>query len=388
MSEPNELLVRGRCACGKRFRIRHARPGSVVTCPNCGRSIGIRAADLLIAAAGEQLVPLQFEPAELREAIPVGDAELRPAPVGSRPGLTGQTELDHNDALLTAALHGGPRLPSVEDDLAAGRAEQAGQAGPITTAPAQFVEELLRSFSFAGQPHNARMVVATTLGLALPLVIVEFLSGGAGFLVAVPSVSIVTAILLLAVSAVVLACIARFYWRTLTTSAAGQDDIPITDSGWDVWDDALRPVLWLAVITALCAAPALAIARWAPGSVPHVAVQVAIALAACMGSLLWPVAVMSVAIGEHLLFLRPDWLVRCIVGIGWVYLVAWLQVAATAGALVGVVAYLPRAGPWPLLAQLACEVAGLGLVLYLGYVLFRTLGLLYRHFNRRFPWQF
>ena len=39
MEQPQPILVRGRCSCGKRYRIRNARAGITVMCPNCRRLI-------------------------------------------------------------------------------------------------------------------------------------------------------------------------------------------------------------------------------------------------------------------------------------------------------------------------------------------------------------
>src|SRR5690606_30754290 len=35
MADWGEAEVRGRCGCGRRYRILHAKPDQVVTCPNC-----------------------------------------------------------------------------------------------------------------------------------------------------------------------------------------------------------------------------------------------------------------------------------------------------------------------------------------------------------------
>ena len=382
MDEQPEVLVRGKCACGRRYRIRHARPGSIVTCPNCRRTIAITDADLRIAAGEECLVPLQPEQAEQLEAILIDDVDLRPAAAGSREGLTGLTEATHDDAALSMAMHGSARFQSTAEPPSAAAEAAARKRGITPSARNAFLADLWASFYFAGKSRNAMTVLAMGLGCSAPLVYVAFVQ----VFVRSMALSLLLFVLALLISAVVVVSVVQFYWRTLTMTAGGEDDIPVAEPDWGFWDDVLRPVVWVVVITALCALPALAVRRFFPSAGPNaVILQVA---AGAAGSLFWPVAVMSVSIGQSIMFVRPDWLLRCMLGIGPVYLVAWLQVMAVAAALIWSVVYSPMPGYWPLPMQLVGMVAGMVLALYLGYVLFRTLGLLYRHFHSRFPWRF
>ena len=103
MEQPRLILVRGQCACGKRYRIRNARPGITVMCPNCRRPIPITESDLRAAAADAQLIPLQAETVEPLEVIPLDCGELTLAPEGSRPGLTGERLHSHEEAMLAEA---------------------------------------------------------------------------------------------------------------------------------------------------------------------------------------------------------------------------------------------------------------------------------------------
>jgi len=103
VEQPQLILVRGQCACGKRYRIRNARPGITVMCPNCRRPIPITESDLRVAAADARLIPLQAEDIEPLEAIPLDCGELMLAPEGSRPGLTGERMHSHEEAMLAEA---------------------------------------------------------------------------------------------------------------------------------------------------------------------------------------------------------------------------------------------------------------------------------------------
>ncbi|HUU99190.1 MAG TPA: hypothetical protein VM487_25945, partial [Phycisphaerae bacterium] len=178
-------------------------------------------------------------------------------------------------------------------------------------------------------------------------------------------------------AALVLLYVVQFYWSILTHTAGGKDELSWFDADWDLWDDAFKPLIWLAAISGLCSLPAFGLYWYVPAA--YVWKDPVVWAALIGGWFFWPVAVMSVALGNTLLFVRPDWLVRCALGIGPVYLLAWLLVMTV---LVG----------WTAVYRFHAGLAGLPPVrlavsLYLGYVLFRMLGLLFRHFRGRFPWK-
>ena len=177
-----------------------------------------------------------------------------------------------------------------------------------------------------------------------------------------------------------------FAWQTLTRTARGEDDLPMIGTEWDLWEGVLKPLVWMALITVLCAGPALALHWYLPATYPSRLWILGGALA--LGSLFWPVALMSVALGEALVFVRPDWLIRCILGIGPVYVIAWLQCLLVAAGLVIVYATDLMHMGGGLLDTFAFPPAFATAALYCGYVLFRTLGLLFRHYRHRFPWKF
>jgi hypothetical protein len=86
--------------------------------------------------------------------------------------------------------------------------------------------------------------------------------------------------------------------------------------------------------------------------------------------------------------LRPDWLVRSLVGIGPLYIVPWLLVVVTVVGGYGLLAGMERMGTIPFVGEILFTIAFALLALYLGYVIFRILGLLYRHFHARLPFDF
>ena len=170
----------------------------------------------------------------------------------------------------------------------------------------------------------------------------------------------------------------QFYWAVLKHTANDEDVIPWAQTDWSFWYDGFKPLTWMIIISFLCTLPALVLRWLAPPPLNSDPAAFAIALAA--GWFFWPVAVMSVALGNTILFVRPDWLVRCVIGIGPVYLVAWMAVLL---AVIGWVLFLQFWQYW-----IWIPVLGFAVNLYFGYIVFRTLGLLFRHFRARFPWQF
>ena len=177
----------------------------------------------------------------------------------------------------------------------------------------------------------------------------------------------------------------QFYWSVLTSTANGEDEISLVQADWDWWDDALRPLLLLALISAVCTLPMLILDRVLPPAQALRTHMLWTTLA--LGWFFWPVSVMSVATGGTLSFLRPDLLIRCIIGIGPVYLAAWAIAATTLASWWIVIAAQSTPLPIPIIGTIGVLFIGMTANLYFGYVLFRALGLLYRHFQQRFPWR-
>ena len=135
--------------------------------------------------------------------------------------------------------------------------------------------------------------------------------------------------------------------------------------------------------------PCLWVLMYAPKSPNTLALSLVLL---ALGWFFWPVAVMSYAMGRSFAYLRPDWLVRCVYGIGPVYLIAWVLVMGTIAAWYGFYIGIGLLDNLPLWGKglLAIVVSPLAACvnLYFGYVLFRMIGLLFRHYRTRFPWKF
>lgn len=362
------VLVRGRCKCGRRYCIRNARAGVTVACPNCGRPIPITGADLLTADADARLIPVQGEAVEPLEVIPIDHGRLNLAAAGSQPGFTGKTALNHEEAMLASAQRGALGFNLSYDDMHPG-AETDGAAVLIELEPIrrEFVHDLFASFLCAGIPRNALNLLVTALAFWI-IVAAQHVLAPFGLLI----------LLVAPLYLVVIVYAMQFYWSVLRLTAAGEDEIPWAQSDTSFWDDGVKPILWMMAIAAFCTAPAWLYA-WLFGRAGGVDPVIEYVLLG-VGWFFWPVAVMSVALGNSIAFVRPDWLIRCVVGIGPVYLVAWLAVLIAVGGWVAT---------WRLTEWLIwIPVAGMIINLYFGYIVFRTLGLLFRHFRERFPWKF
>ncbi len=364
--------IRGRCKCGKLLRIRNARAEQVVRCPACKRTINITAADLRAAAAGATLELRQSMATAAPEALPLAFDELRPAPHGSQPGVTGRAAT--HDESLASELLGRPAISeNPTPDVPAGALDvETLRSLPRLTLWKNFLTDLLMSFAFAGKLNNLILVACTAIACFLPTLI--------GL---IPMMGLVTGLLMLLWSIVVGLYIVHFFWSTMTRTASGEDDIPLVEPDWSLWDDGVVPLFWLALVSVLCFAPAGYVHFFMEDSVRQGLLLIGALL---LGALVWPVAVLSIALGDSLLYLRPDWLVRCILGIGPVYFVAWVFMLITVAVWTGLSVLEPPADI-PILMLLYFPVAWF-VELYFGYVLFRMLGLLYRHFRHRLPWDF
>lgn len=368
-----------RCMCGKRYRVRNAQLGARTECSECGSTVEVTAADLETDFAADGAIHLHQDPVEAKEAIPVGDNTVRLADKGSRPGVSGKTVLIHEEAAIAAAMAG--RAIDGLGGLTSGSV--ASDAYDEDGAPRRgFINAMLASFWFAGRRNNAVFVALTAAPLALTQIL----------WVVLPFPISLIALFFMFVMAMALV---QFYWSVLIHTTRGEDEIPWFETDWDMWDDIVRPVWWITWISVCCSIPAFLVARLMP---PSPAADLAGWLALAVGWFFWPVAVMSYALGRSFGFLRPDWLVRCILGIGPAYLVVWALVMITLlgwwGFYYGqrwVAFELGVAGlPTPILwiASVAMALLDSLVTVYFGYVLFRMIGLQFRHYRDRFPWKY
>jgi len=369
--QPHGSIVRGRCACGRRYRIVRAAPGVTVSCPQCGRTITVTRDDILAATGGTPFEPIQHDP-EPREAILVDYGELTLAPAGSRPGYTGETFLDHEEAVMTSAMHGW-RAVAFDDDQ--------GPQGLIGMRPRvvrPFLRDLLLGFACGRVLNNAMNVFLTGLLWFLLGSLLLVVPQAPARLQPLAAVILIGAALLLGLYTV------QFCWSVVRTTAAGQERVPWVPARADLWEHLFKPALWTLYVSGWCAALPLVALVFTPGPPdPRHPAVIALAL---LGALFWPGAMLAAALTDDIRALRLDRLVRAIAASGPAYGLTWLLAT---GALVAWVtaARIARgtmAGPNDQ-ALVLLAPAALG-AMYVTYLLYRTIGLLYRHRAARLPW--
>lgn len=370
MDQESAKAITVRCACGKHYRIRTPKAGARTTCPECGSMIEVTAADLDTSFDADGSIRIHQEQVEPQEAILLDGGEVTVAKKGARLGVTEGVTFAHEEAQLADAISGHHVTVAPEEAATLGLV-----ASEKPTIRRSFVGDLLASFYFAGNWHNAFNILIMGFVYALIFYIGSLIFLPFSLIMVIPYAFIVLYVI-------------QFYWMVLTVTADGEDHIPWFESDWDWWSNAFKPFLWVLWISFVCSLPGLLALWYIPSSDPTRMAMIWAGLLA--GWFFWPVAVMSVALGNTILFIRPDWLIRCIWGIGWVYIVAWVAVMVTLAAWV-----LFIRAPEPALVQ-AVPIIGYPVYLFFctclqlcfGYVLFRMLGLLFRHFRARFPWKY
>lgn len=368
MAPVPETILRGRCRCGQRYRIRHATPGRVVNCPKCGRPIVIRPEDITAAQSGLPLAPDQPE-GEPLDAIPLDGAELRLAPAGAAPGLSDQQVIPADDVAVSGAtrtlrLHSGPDAPAAVSHWDSDLDEGSGFS-PL-------VRDLALGFVLAGRPANLGHLL---LRAAICTVMLWFLVMTPLFFRFIVGWLLFFGVLLYAV---------RFVWGTLTLSAAGEDDLAALSEDWSWLADAVLPALWLALFTVASLVPWALVTWFVPATQPgRPGLQLA---ALALGVFFWPAMVLAASLASPLAAVRPDILIRVVIGIGPAYLLAWGVVLATFALWLGMlwsIGWLAVLTPLPGVGLLFLSIFA---ALYSGYVAFRTLGVLYRHRSDRLRW--
>ncbi len=360
MAEPTaEIFVRGRCICGRRYRVRHATRNSAVACPSCGRTITISEADLRLADGGDEVILLKSDVAlEEPYVVPLEGGGLRLAERGARPGLTFKSRYTNPDAQISAAI-GRQSFKGAIKDVNERLAASGGGWRPDDPAIMDFLDAL----TVGRSPKNLLVVFLSALGCAILL-------AGIGF---APLLGFARPVLILLGLTAMAGYAAHLMWSTLFHSANGEDELSMTEN-WNPFDDGVRPLIYLLFISCLCTLPAFAMGWWGPAvSRPVLTFHFLIAA----GWFFWPVSVFAVALGDSIRALRPDFLIRCLVAIGPSYVLWW-------GLVYGMLWLWSGLFQFALGQPMAFAIAPF-FVFYCAYALGRVLGLSYRRYQRRLP---
>lgn len=374
---PVESVVRVRCACGQRVRLKNARAGAIVQCPRCARSIRLTDADLRAASLGVALQPMQADIAHAPDAIPLGDEQLRLARTGSRPGATGEV-VETEEELVRDLLNPSAFSARRRATAARGTRPESYAGLPRSETFQRFVTEVAASFVLGGRLRNLWTLAATAVGVLVPLAVMAglmYLTQG-WYLASLAGLAVGLVMLALSVIGIL-----QFWWTTLTQTASGEDDIPIFVSEWDFLSDAVRPAVTLLISALVAFGPAAWMWAAYGRAVPQFYATVALLL---LGSALWPLVLLSLGASGSLVLLLPERLVATLRGLGAAYPVAWGVEVVSVAMVIGYSSLEARLAQTSL-SQLAFDATLLLIAMYVGYVLFRTIGLLYRCFAHRLP---
>lgn len=320
------------------------------------------------------------EDRELPEARLLDELPVRLAPRGSEPGFSGRVIYTNDDAMLRDALSGGGSRAGLPESLPTSISKQLEIKKRSSST--DFLLDAFSGFYFGGKREDALNLLFTALALAVPSLLAALLSGVFG---GIPLVGFFIGIVMFIWQVCVLLYTVHLLWNSMAQAAVGDSGIPVSEGSWDWWDDAVRPLIVLVLITAICALPAILLYYLLP-TTPYR--PILLGLGAVLGTFVWPMTVMSVGVGNGIHYARPDWVLICIVRTGPAYLVAWLfavLVAVLGG--VSVAFFQGIALGLPDIVALSLVPVTCFLFLYFGYILFRTLGLIHHHFRERFPWQ-
>lgn len=386
---PEHADIRDVCVCGRRYRIRNAYPGFVFTCPDCGRVTTITQADIDLAAPEDNLAgvmpterPAETEPP--RDAILVDGFGLRLAPQGSKVGDAGKVLYETEEAKVAGAL--GLSRPGPAPYVAPAQGVGPAQAEVGRARRRSFLEDVGRSFVLCGSSDNVIKLSVAVAGTLLAMLCTWALTAMTQAILAVGAFIVPFAMLFVIIAwALVHMYIIHVMWLTLTVTVDGEDELPLAMPIQSIWDEVFMPAFRLLAAVAVCLLPAILVWWFLSGTAARDVLQ---PLTLLFGAFLFPVALMGLGIGQSIFFLRPDWLVRCIIAIGPIYIVPWaivmLMLLLSHLLVLGLGAF-PQA---LFINEVLIPVVLVFLQMYLGYVLFRTVGLMYRHFRDRLPGQF
>ena len=338
-------MIEVRCSCGHRFGVDEDAAGLTADCPRCGE-------DVPVPPEGPE--PLALDPT----SAPPGHTQTL---AGDSIAPPPENPLDQADGERTLDYSRGISLDEFSDAIA--------------QPTIGFFRDVLRSFAvlFGGRNWSIPIMMAI-VDVALLVVVILMLA----FTGSPVFVAIVSTLALLP-----LAWHCAIFFRACRAACAGDDQIKLVALQEGVWEDLIKPFgqfvacWWLAMLPMWLY---LAFLAFAGSFRPPVEVALAVL---CLCLLLWPAAILLIALGDSVTALTPRNLLRLIAGALWVYLLVWAALVGVAalGIAAGVVARhaLGQVGVCPLLGLYAILL----LVSMTGLLMMRVIGLMYHHFKAR-----
>ncbi|OPZ98637.1 MAG: hypothetical protein BWY71_01210 [Planctomycetes bacterium ADurb.Bin412] len=193
------------------------------------------------------------------------------------------------------------------------------------------------------------------------------------------------------------AYIFAYMFDVVVTTAGGEDELPNLPVLTDWWDDIIRPYLLFQFSFLYALLPGIAVGIYflilfygSEAETFPAGQLMLLAVLFGLGLFFWPMTIMGLALGGSIVTIRPDYVVRSILGTFFPYLaccvslylccLAWGISHFSFGAVVAkegsIAGYI--------LMGLAGQIGGLCLWIYA----MRTMGLLYRHYRHRLAWDF
>lgn len=338
-------MIPVQCKCGRAFEVADALAGLTAECPACGADAAVP-----FPGQGEELA-LNTRDYTPREVTVI--AEPIPEDVPTVGYASADTERTLQDAMT------GPRPETFGDTIRPPRV--------------RFARDVFAGFGALFAGPNRRML-PTLAGLNLLLATPVALGPlGVWFW---PFLGFVPLGLQLALG-----------FRACQAACAGFDDEKLLAIQDGVWEDIIRPLLWLLGTLWVSLIPlwiyyGVLYAARLP-RVPLIEIELLL-----VSLFVWPATVLTLVMGESLSDLTPANVGRMIVGAFVPYVIVWTVVAIVAMAGVGIAhlasrtvsassagQFCPMIGVWVLLT-------GLGAT---GLLVMRTIGLLYRHYKAQLP---
>ncbi|MFH0982151.1 MAG: hypothetical protein V2A79_11490 [Planctomycetota bacterium] len=343
------------CVCGARYKVPEGSAGRKARCKKCGRIFQIPDRE-------DGPIPLADEP-DL--------AGLVRAEAAAPPAETASGSMFEQAAVSTAY-----------DPDAAPRVDHLPRIRPRTG----FWSDVGWTLLFFISPQNLVMFL-----------VVWLLSMGTQYAVFVPIFGWLAVV-------IINMYIVAWYMSIIAETASGEDDLPrmSTSGGW--WDDVIRPNLEYYGTFLLMLAPGLVYAIFiaktlqgsglvGPGGFNLYNVVTSgggavlpLLVLVVIGLFLWPIALMCVSMGGLSALFRVDLILVAVAKTFLAYTAIFVMVAAATflPSILLVAATSAGGGLTP--SGLPLRILAPALRVYFSIVAMRLIGLYYRHFKERFPW--
>lgn len=349
------------CACGAKGPVPDQFAGKRVKCPKCEARIDVPAPALASTRAASA-------PADSGAY----DIAPEPAPVAAAPDAQRVSiSAAGNLRRLAPPGAGAPDVPAAPSRAPLVSATRSRHEQELAARRERgFARDLLDAVFFIASPRGAGMFLVMSAVAALG-VVPSFWAG-----------------------LVSMGLLSAYFFAVVLEAAGGERGLPGLNEWEGLWESAAVPALTFVGVSVVMALPAIAAYFLLPrfGVSDEVATGGALVLGVG-AALLWPVAILVVALGDFASIIRVDMLVRTAIAAPLAYLVVLVMVGASFG-LQGFASDAIAAAMAPEDSDAeGASMLGFGgqvlvqvVSLYCSLVAMQAIGLYYRHYSDRFPW--